>query len=253
MESYIKIKATVPEMSEFFEKDSGVRYYEITDKRYTPEELKTMPEEKYNSETFIFSVRYRHLELEKPLTGTFTIAGLKDKMDAFKDTDRLFHTPVYRNNSEYAREHDELPLYRASNKANTACKEAIEKAISEHYYDNTLHKRAVAQVAEKFGYERTLYVLAITIRQRDWDERFSEENKKWAKTVPIVENADAWGTDRNCYFAVNSHSGLVDLFTRLAREDAKIHERKPSVIKKLKNKPPEAAKETVKKVKEPSR
>lgn len=29
MESRIKIKATVPEMREFFEKDSGVRYYEI--------------------------------------------------------------------------------------------------------------------------------------------------------------------------------------------------------------------------------
>lgn len=33
MESRIKIKATVPEMREFFEKDSGVRYYEITDFR----------------------------------------------------------------------------------------------------------------------------------------------------------------------------------------------------------------------------
>lgn len=29
MESNIKIKATVPEMSEFFEKDNGVRHYEI--------------------------------------------------------------------------------------------------------------------------------------------------------------------------------------------------------------------------------
>lgn len=35
MESHIKIKATVQEMREFFEKDSGVRYYEIKDKRYT--------------------------------------------------------------------------------------------------------------------------------------------------------------------------------------------------------------------------
>lgn len=33
MESNIKIKATVPEMSEFFEKDNGVRHYEIKDKR----------------------------------------------------------------------------------------------------------------------------------------------------------------------------------------------------------------------------
>lgn len=33
--------------------------------------------------------------------------------------------PVYRFPAEYARENGELELYRASNKANTACKEAI--------------------------------------------------------------------------------------------------------------------------------
>ena len=62
--------------------------------------------------------------------------------------------PVYRFPAEHARENGELELYRASNKANTACKEAIEKAISEHYCDNVLHREAVAQVAEQFGHER---------------------------------------------------------------------------------------------------
>jgi len=141
--------------------------------------------------------------------------------------------PVYRFPAAYARENNELSLCRASNKANTACKEAIEKAISEHYYDNVLHKEAVAQVVEKFGYERPLYLLAITIRQKDWDGRFSNDNKAWAKTIPVTENPDAWGTDRNCYLAVSSHSGLVDLFTKLAREEAKNYERKPSVLEKL--------------------
>lgn len=154
--------------------------------------------------------------------------------------------PVYRFPAEHARENGELELYRASNKANAACKEAIEKAISEHYCDNVLHREAVAQVAEQFGHERILYVLAITIRQKDWDGRFSADNKQWAKTVPVSENPDAWGTDRNCYLAVNSHSGLVDLFTKLAREDARAHERKPSVLGRLKSRPPEAAAEAVK-------
>lgn len=93
----------------------------------------------------------------------------------------------------HARENGELELYRASNKASAACKEAIEKAISEHYCDNVLHREAVAQVAEQFGHERILYVLAITIRQKDWDARFSADNKQWAKTVPVSENPDAWG------------------------------------------------------------
>ena len=252
MESKIRIKATIPEMKAFFDKDVGVRYYEIKDKRYTQAQLEGMSEDRYNSEVFTFSVLYRHMELEKPLTGTFTIAGLTKKMDALRETDRLFHTPVYKNNAEHARENGELELYRASNKANSACKEAIEKAISEHYYDNVLHKEAVAQVAEQFGHERILYVLAITIRQKDWDGRFSADNKQWAMTVPIMENPDAWGTDRNCYLAVNSHSGLVDLFTSLAREDARTHERRPSVLGRLKSRPPETVKEAVKKAKEPS-
>lgn len=37
--------------------------------------------------------------------------------------------PVYKHPASYAREHDELAAYRASNQANTACKEAIETAI----------------------------------------------------------------------------------------------------------------------------
>ena len=60
MESRIKIKATVSEMREFFEKDSGVRYYEIKDKRYTQAELDAMSNEKYNSEVFTF---FRYLSV----------------------------------------------------------------------------------------------------------------------------------------------------------------------------------------------
>lgn len=85
MESRIKIKATVSEMREFFEKDSGVRYYEIKDKRYTQAELDAMSNDKYNSEVFTFSVIYRYMELEKPLTGVFTITGLTKKMDALRE------------------------------------------------------------------------------------------------------------------------------------------------------------------------
>ena len=48
-------------------------------------------------------------------------------------------TPLYRHDAAYAREHDELPLYRESYQANIACKEAIEEAISENYGNNRLN------------------------------------------------------------------------------------------------------------------
>ena len=59
--------------------------------------------------------------------------------------------PVYKYPASHAQEHDELTVYRASNKANMACKEAIEAAIRDHYRDNRLSSDAVKQVVEQFG------------------------------------------------------------------------------------------------------
>ena len=79
--------------------------------------------------------------------------------------------PVYKHPASYAREHDELAAYRASNQANAACKEAIEAAIRDHYRDNRLDTAAVAQVVQQFGYDRAFHVLAITVCQADGDRR----------------------------------------------------------------------------------
>lgn len=128
--------------------------------------------------------------------------------------------PLYRYPASYAREHDELPAYRSSNKANIACKEAIEAAISSHYYDNRMHPGAVKEVVDQFGYDRTFYVLANTVKQKDWDGRISPDNKDWAMTVTVFENPDAWGEDRNCRFVVDKpHTGLTDLFITQARRE----------------------------------
>ena len=75
------------------------------------------------------------------------------------------------------------------------------------------------QVIEQFGYTRTLYVLANTVQQKEWDERFSPANKAWARTVDIPPNPDGFGGERNLDFVVDSHSGLVDLFLSQARQD----------------------------------
>ena len=118
--------------------------------------------------------------------------------------------PVYKHPASYAREHDELAAYRASNQANTACKEAIETAIRDHYRDNRLDAAAVDQVVQQFGYDRAFYILA---------------------------NPDAWGTDRNCYLAVNSHPGLVNLFLSQTRKAYAQERQKTSVRDMLKKLP----------------
>ena len=132
----------------------------------------------------------------------------------------LRETPVYPYPGSYAREHGELEQYRASHKANVACKEAIEAAISEHYHDNRLGKEAALEVIDAFGMDRTLYVLANTVRHKDWDGRISQDNKAWAKTIPVYEDTDAWGDDRNTSFVVDkSHPGLTDIFLNQVRRE----------------------------------
>ena len=141
--------------------------------------------------------------------------------------------PVYKYPGAYAEEHDELPAYRASTKANIACKEAIEAAIRDHYRENRLDAGAAKQVIDQYGYDRVFHVLAVTVRHKEWDGRISADSKAWAQTIPVMENPDGWGTDRNRYFVVNSHPGLTDLFLAQARKE-KDREKKPSVIGKLK-------------------
>ena len=152
-------------------------------------------------------------------------------------------TPVYPYSAAYAREHGELDAYRTSHKANVACKQAIEAAIREHYRDNSLGREGAQQVIEQFGLERVQYVLANTVRQMDWDGRISPDNKAWARNISVYEDKNHWGDDRNLDFVVASHPGLTDLFTTQVRREAKELEaqkdRKPSVLKKLREVPAE--------------
>ena len=157
-------------------------------------------------------------------------------------------TPVYPYSAAYAREHGELDSYRASHKAHVACKQAIETAIREHYRDNSLGREGAQQVIEQFGLERVKYVLANTVRQKDWDGRISPDNKAWAKKISVYEDRNHWGDDRNLDLVVASHPGLTDLFiTQVRREAQKLETkkgRKPSVLKKLREVSVESKKES---------
>lgn len=128
--------------------------------------------------------------------------------------------PVYKYPAVYARENNELEQYRASYKANVACKEAIETAIRDNYSDNRLGKEAVKQVVERFGYERTFYVLAVTVREKDWDGRIDRKNKDWARTIPVFDDDNGFGDNRNMEFIVDrAHPGLTDIFINQARRE----------------------------------
>lgn len=124
--------------------------------------------------------------------------------------------PVYTNTYLYAQEHGELPQYRASHEANIDCKYSIEAAIHEYhdgYYFNS--QEAVPLVVRQFGYERVFYVLANSVREREWDGRISTGNKAWARTIPVPKD-ECW----NAAFLVDKvNPGLLNLFVNEARHE----------------------------------
>ena len=128
--------------------------------------------------------------------------------------------PLYKYPAVYARENNELEQYRASYKANVACKNAIETAIRDNYRDNCLGKEAVKQVADQFGYERMFFVLANTAQRKDWDARISHDNKDWAKIIHVFEDKNYFGEDRRSSFEVDAvNPGLTDIFINQARRE----------------------------------
>ncbi len=188
--------------------------------------------------------------------------------DILKEAEALRSAPVYPYPRDYAMENNELDQYRASRKASIACKEAIEQAISEHYANNCLDAAAaVKQVVDAFGYDRTMYVLAVTVQDKDWDGRISRSNKEWAASMPIFEDKSDGSADRNVYLVVDKpHPGLTNLFVQearqaQARDKAKEREAtvkstdaradKPSILEKLKKPPTRTAPNNSAKLLEP--
>ena len=171
--------------------------------------------------------------------------------DVCKVLEEQRSVPLYRHSAGYASQHGEMAQYNRSYQANLDCKEAIEHAINAHYADNRLDtESAVKAVMEKFGPERVQFILANTIQHKDSDGRISQDNKVWAKTIPIPEDGS---TSRRCAYLVvdGVNPGLTNLFTRQARKMFQEQE-KGSVLQKLKQELP-AHKPAVLKKQEPER
>ena len=149
--------------------------------------------------------------------------------------EQMKQIPVHRQTGMYAREHGELEQFRQSNVANIACRAAIEKAITENFDGMRLRADAAEPVLSEFGSERVLFVLANTVQHKDWDGRFSRENKAWAAAFPIEPDV-VMGIDRRLQFIVNSHPAVLDGFICMAREAAQNQQRR-SVRDQLAHKP----------------
>ena len=124
---------------------------------------------------------------------------------------------LYKHSRADAVEMDELERWQESYRRNCECKEAIKKAIREHFDGMYLDSKCVKEVFSEYGYDRTMWVLAATICCKDYDGRFSNSNKEWAKGIITTDIS----TDEMRRYAVDSHPAVLDGFTTEARKQYK--------------------------------
>ena len=126
--------------------------------------------------------------------------------------------PVYYEPFSYAKENDEVDLYRTSYRLNSECKQAIHEAIADNYDGMYLGDDAVNQVVRQYGMERVGYILANTLHHKSYDGRFSHGNKEWAEQVRTPEH-DADRMTFRTDWVVDSHPAILDGFVTMFREE----------------------------------
>ena len=128
---------------------------------------------------------------------------------------------IYYHDADYARQHGEFAAYRESNRLNRECVQAIDEGINRRPEANYLPPELANTLVSEYGAERVNLVLANTVQQKDWDGRFSHDNKEWADTFPRLEN----GGDYVC----NAHSVFVDgLIGSVRKLTSELEKSKPS-------------------------
>lgn len=115
-----------------------------------------------------------------------------------------------------ARRLGESSLWEASFQANVSCARDIEAAIRDYSStDGSLRPEASQGILDRWGFRRTIFVLASTLRNAapGYDQFLSEENRQWQKNAYIPDDGI-----HNRYFAVDTAGASLDAFVGQVRE-----------------------------------
>lgn len=115
-----------------------------------------------------------------------------------------------------ARRLGELSLWEASFRANVSCARDIEAAIRAYSNtDGSLRFEASQSLLDRWGFRRTIFVLANTLRNSalSYEKYLSEENRQWQKNAYIPDDGI-----HNRYFAVDTAGASLDAFVGQVRE-----------------------------------
>ena len=155
------------------------------------------------------------------------VSGIIEKAVPVPDNSEKDYSdvPVYYEPFDYAKENDEVDLYRTSHRLNSECKQAIHEAIADNYDGMYLGDDAVNQVVRQYGIERVGYILANTLHHKNHDGRFSPSNKEWAEQVSTPEH-NAKMIEFRTDWVVDSHPAVLDGFVTMFRKELEAQEKR---------------------------
>lgn len=124
-------------------------------------------------------------------------------------------TELYKKSRNEAKSLDENSLWRESRRDNHACADAICEAINRNFDGMHLSDECVGEVVSVYGFDRTMWVLAATMLYKDYDGRFSHDNKQWAASViPFsIERDEMAG------YVCDAHPAIVNGFIDMLRKE----------------------------------
>lgn len=127
---------------------------------------------------------------------------------------------LYPHSLEEAKRNSCVDLYKESHSENIACKTAIEETIKNNFDGLRLKAETAKDIIKNFGFDRVTYVLSATLQNKDYDGRFSRDNKAWAKETFVPEDT-VFGQDRRLDFMVQSHPAVLDGVVNQVRREIK--------------------------------
>ena len=120
---------------------------------------------------------------------------------------------IYKNNLEYAKKNGEREQYLQNLELCDKCGAFIRHSIAVNFNFTTKYldvKTITAEVTEKYGFERTMLMLALRVDSLKNDGRVDIANKEWAKQLLVnYPNAEELRKIADRVFE-NAHPALLD-------------------------------------------
>lgn len=120
---------------------------------------------------------------------------------------------MYEYSWEEAKRYHDEQRWKLSFEENCRCATFIEEIIDANFDGMHLNGKCVKPIIEEFGFDRMMWVLAATLKEKSHDGRFSDSNKKWAETFYIPKEK------ARTEYSVKSHPAVMDGFINLAHKE----------------------------------